>query len=231
MTQICSRILTYLIGLASDIFPLYEQPVEGALDDFCNRGWPCEWIHHKKRTRCINMKNGHSKGHQLKGGKVYPGTYQSSFSLATYRETFRSNVFYAFEESMKKLQEDERKAKLPEERVGALIHRETTLKYFYAKLRGPHDCLFSNTSCLVCLMNTPEYRLPCGHILCVHCLQAYGNTKSDILVEIDSCPLPHNRVKWDKTWPVSVKPAQAGVRILCLDGFVATFLLVANNNN
>lgn len=209
-----------------DIFPLYEQPIEDALDDFCNRGWPCEWIHPKKRTRCINMKNGHTKGHQLKSGKVYSGSYQSSFSPASYRETFRANVFYAFEDSLKKLQEDDRRPRqegLPEERVAALIHKRTTLEYFYAKLRGPYDALFSNTSCLVCLMNTPEYRLPCGHILCAPCLHAYGNAKSDILIVIDSCPLPHSRVKWNKPWPVSVKPAQAGVRVLCLDGSVTVF--------
>jgi hypothetical protein len=167
------------------------------------------------------MKNGHTKGHQLKSGKVYNGEYQSSFSSATYRETFRANVFYAFQESLKKLQEDERRLRqdaLPQERVAALIHKATTLGHVYGKLIGPNDALFSNTSCLVCLMNTPEYRLPCGHILCWPCLQAYGNAKSDILIEMESCPLPHKRVNWDKSWPVSVKPAQAGVRILCLDG-------------
>ncbi|RFU29557.1 hypothetical protein B7463_g6774, partial [Scytalidium lignicola] len=205
-------------GLASDIFPQYEQPIDDALNDFCNRGWPCEWIHPKKRTRCINMENGHTKGHQLKNGKVYSGSYQSSFSPASYRETFRANVFYAFEDSLKKLQEDDRKTHQDEERVAAMIHKETTLNYFFEKLRGPNDCLFSNTSCLVCLMNTTEYRLPCGHIICAPCLQGYGYAKGDILIEIDSCPLPHDRVMWDKTWPVSVKPEQAGVRILCLDG-------------
>lgn len=208
-----------------DIFPLYEQAIKDALEDFCNRGWPCEWIHPKKSTRCINMKNGHTKGHQLESGKVYNGFYESSFSPASYRDTFLANVFIAFQESLKSLQEDDHrlhKDGLAEDQVAALIHKCKTLQPFYIKLRGPYDALFSNTSCLVCLMNTPEYRLPCGHILCSPCLQAYGNAKSDILIEIQSCPLPlpHSRIKWDKPWPVSVKPTKAGVRVLCLDGSV-----------
>jgi hypothetical protein len=215
-------MLTDNLGLAEDIYPLYEQPIADALEDFCNRGWPCEWIHPKKGARCINMKNGHTKGHQLKSGKVYSGTYESSFSPANYREIFRANVFYEFQENLKRLQEDDRRIRqdsLAEEQVAALIHKQT-LEHFFVKLRGQHDCLFSNTSCLVCLMNTPEFRLPCGHILCAPCLHAYGNAKSDTLIEMDSCPLPHGRVKWDKPWPFSVKPPHAGVRVLCLDGLV-----------
>lgn len=168
------------------------------------------------------MKSGHTKGHQLKSGKVYSGSYLSSFSPVSYREVFRANVFYAFQEQLKVLQEDERRLRHdgpPEERVAALIHKQMIF-YIIKRLRGQNDCLFSNTSCLVCLMNTPEYRLPCGHILCSPCLHAYGDSKSDILIEIESCPLPHSRVKWNKSWPVSVKPAHAGVRVLCLDGQV-----------
>lgn len=167
------------------------------------------------------MKNGHTKGHQLKTGKVYSGQYKSTFSPSSYYEKFRANVFYAFQESLKKLQDDHRGRQdgFSEERVAALIHRET-LDQFFRKVRGQNDSLFSNTSCLVCLMNTPEHRLPCGHILCDPCLRAYGNRLGDTLIEIDSCPLPHSRVKWNKPWPVSVKPREAGVRVLCLDGLV-----------
>ncbi|KAE8453842.1 hypothetical protein EG329_007618 [Mollisiaceae sp. DMI_Dod_QoI] len=201
-------------GLSEGIFPLYEQPIADALDDFCNRGWPCEWIHPKTGSRCVNMKNGHTKGHQLKSGKVYSGVYESSFSPASYREIFRANVFYALQENLNRLQTDQ---ELSEQTLAPIIHKET-LRQIFSKLSGHEDCLFSNTSCLVCLMNTPEFRLPCGHILCAPCLQAYGNAKNDTEIEIDSCPLPHSLLMWDKPWPIAVKPPHAGVRVLCLDG-------------
>jgi hypothetical protein len=208
------------LGLASDIFPKYEESIEVALENFCDRGWPCEWIHPRKRARCVNMKNGHAKGHQLANGKVYSGKYESTFSSEIYTEIFRAHVFHAFETGLKDVQKEYQKPQnmMTEDRVAAAVHKRATLGPFYTKLRGSQGAIFSNSICLVCLMHTPEHRLPCGHILCTPCLRSYGNTKSEILVEIDSCPLPHTRVFWDNPWPIAVKPVAAGVRVLCLDG-------------
>jgi hypothetical protein len=166
------------------------------------------------------MKNGHAKGHQLENGRVYSGEYQSTFSSETYRETFRADVFNAFEAILKTVQDEHqsRSDNLPEDEVAAMIHKRATLQQFYRKLGASQRAIVSHTMCLVCLMHTPEYRLPCGHVICAPCLRAYGQTKSDISIETSSCPLPHRPVLWNTPWPVAIKPAAAGVRILCLDG-------------
>jgi hypothetical protein len=59
------------LGPADKVFPGYIEYCDDALDEFCNRHWPCEYVHPNTRGRCVNVKAGHqSKGHQLVNGRV-----------------------------------------------------------------------------------------------------------------------------------------------------------------
>ncbi|EHK96973.1 hypothetical protein M7I_7298 [Glarea lozoyensis 74030] len=85
-------------GSAELIFPEYVDSCDNALEDFCDRYWPCEYVMKVKTKRgkevggrCVNVRSGHgSKGHQFKNGKVIAvGNYESSFSAESFQEVFR----------------------------------------------------------------------------------------------------------------------------------------------
>ena len=138
------------------------------------------------------------------------------------RSFFQKSIHSALEKSLERLENGcrDRNDGKSEEVVAAELHRDKTVDSFYKRFRSREDSLFTNTSCLVCLMYTPEHRLPCGHVLCTSCLQAFGNSEQDVIITISSCPMPHRRIYWNDRWSIPIKPALAGARILCLDGFV-----------
>lgn len=211
-----------MIGLAAEILPRYGESIDGVLKDFCDLHWPCEWVSPKKKTRCVNRKSTHDKGHQLRNGKVYSGDYESSFSMDKLRSFFQRHIYSNLETFLKKLRDEcrDRGDDKSEEMIAAEIHRDEAVQSFYKIFRYTADSLFSNTSCLVCLMYTPEHRLPCGHILCTSCLRAFGNSEQDVIITISSCPMPHRQTYWNERWSIPIKPSLAGTRILSLDGFV-----------
>lgn len=202
--------------------PKYGESIDKVLKEFCDIHWPCEWVSPKKKTRCINRKSTHDKGHQLRNGSVHSGTYESSFSVDKLRSFFQQGIHSALVQLLEKLENEcrNRSDGKSEEMVAAELHRDKTVQSFYRKIRSGEDSLFSNTSCLICLMYTPEHRLPCGHVLCTSCLQAFGKLEQDVMITISSCPMPHRRIYWNDRWSIPIKPALAGTRILCLDGFV-----------
>lgn len=107
----------------------------------------------------------------------------------------------------------------PELAAAALLHRER-LGGFYRALGGAAGAtaLVSHSACLSCLRELPECALPCGHVLCLPCTELYGTRASRTCIEISHCPLHAGDVIAEPPWTVAVKPARAGVRVLCLDG-------------
>lgn len=211
-----------MTGQAADLLPRYGESIDKVLKEFCELHWPCEWVHPKKKTRCVNRKSTHDKGHQLPNGRVYSGHYESTSSMDALRSFFQQSIHAALVKSLAKLEKAcrDRSDGKSEELVAAELHRDNTIRSYYEKFRSSHDSIFSHTSCLVCLMYTPEHRLPCGHVLCTLCLQAFGKSEQDVLITISSCPMPHRRIYWNDRWSIPIKPTLAGTRILCLDGFV-----------
>lgn len=211
-----------MVGLAADILPGYGESIDRFLKDFCDLHWPCEWVSPKRKTRCVNRKSTHDKGHQLRNGSVHSGEYESSFSIDKLRNFFQWNIHSNLETFLTRLRNEcrDRSDDKSEEMVAAEIHRDTAVQSFYKVFRSNADSLFSNTSCLICLMYTPEHRLPCGHVLCTNCLQSFGDSEQDVLITISKCPMPHRQTYWNERWSIPIKPALAGTRILCLDGFV-----------
>lgn len=103
--------------------------------------------------------------------------------------------------------------------TAALLHRER-LNDFYRGLgaEGGATAFVSHSACLSCLRELPECALPCGHVLCLPCMELYGTRTSRTCIEISRCPLHAGDVIAEPPWMVAVKPARAGVRLLCLDG-------------
>lgn len=205
------------------IFPEYTIHCDNALEDFCDRYWPCEFVRRTRtkrgkhlKERCVNVRTGHSKGHQLESGKVFAvGSYVSKLSMDSFQETFRNYVFSFLKDKLETLRDNVSNSQ-PEDQVAAQIHKIEVLRPFY-------DCvsqsqtrpLVSHSACFSCLVGFPEHSLPCGHVLCTPCLQAYGQTVEENIIEITSCPLHSGK---DFRWKIHVKPRAAGVRVLTLDG-------------
>ena len=61
-----------ILGRPEQIFPEYLEHLDNALENFCDRHWPCEYVDPKRQGgRCVNVRSGHgAKGHQSKSGKL-----------------------------------------------------------------------------------------------------------------------------------------------------------------
>ena len=163
---------------------------------------------------CHNIE---SKGHQNSKGKVFAqGPYQSRFSYNDYHNEFCDLVFNELTKLLKRLKSDcnDRDA---DAQTAFNIHRDVVLQTFYLSLGGAHQFL-SHSACFCCLVSPPEHVLPCGHVLCSHCLSAHATNFKGTILELSSCPLEGKVSEWSSPWQISLHPSSAGVRILTLDG-------------
>ncbi|KAK9426461.1 hypothetical protein SUNI508_02902 [Seiridium unicorne] len=212
-----------LMGTAAQLLDdAYAEPCIQALHRFADMHWPCAFRRGnstREEDRCCNVKIGHNpKGHQnSRGAIIGHGSYQSSFDATT----FGGEWSHLIRENLLKLQNSvfELGQTLPgrtELQVAGLIHRER-INEFYKSL-GSASNFVSHVACFSCLRELPECALPCGHILCLPCIKTYGKKTSKTTIEITRCPLHVQDVIADPPCIIPVKPARAGVRILCLDG-------------
>lgn len=190
---------------------------DDAIEDFCDRHWPCEF--HSSEGRCSNVKSGHSaKGHQLRNGISFgSGPYRSRLSAEFFGDTWKCKIHHHLELLLGRLHETKDDYE-PEELVASRIHKKFVLTPFFQHVKSSENYV-SHSTCFSCLIAPPEHMLPCSHVICTPCLQAYGVAKGRVLVEVTSCPLWHERpMTWNKQWQIILKPLSAGVRVLSLDG-------------
>ena len=192
---------------------------EQAFSDFCNRHWPCSF--HKKKERCVNVLFGHaSKGHQNEKGDVLAtGDYVPSFH-------YNSNMcrwIQRLEQEMNYMQESRDKALLARpdlsaEEITSTLHLGNLSK-FYTQI-GSASKFMSHSTCFCCLREIPVHPLTCGHVLCTPCIHSYGVPKGKGSIELLECPMGRAAEQWSESCLFRFKPPLAGVRVLCLDGYV-----------
>ncbi|KAF2259856.1 hypothetical protein CC78DRAFT_524125 [Lojkania enalia] len=173
--------------------------------------------------RCANVRSGHAaKGHQLSDGRVFArGSYESSFSFQKDRGKVLDNIYITFQLFMDKLAQMSRQGYSLLEGV-SLIHRDDALASHYLPIGGISVKVDSDSVglrytpfCICCLFGTPEALLPCGHMLCRDCIQAYGIEKALNVLEVE-CPIKADHERRSLSRSIYLKSDAAGVRILAL---------------
>ncbi|ORY59725.1 uncharacterized protein BCR38DRAFT_445344 [Pseudomassariella vexata] len=213
-----------LLGTAARLLDdRYAEPCNGALQSFADMYWPCSFYnpaHGDELGRCCNVRSGHNpKGHQNKQGKIIGnGDYESDLNAAEFGpvwgQLIRASLAQLQASSFRLSQELPNKTEL---QISSLLHRER-LNELYSNILGTATDYVSYSACLCCLRELPECTLPCGHVLCLPCIQVYGNRTSRTTIEITRCPLHVRDVIASPPWVIVTKPLHAGARVLCLDG-------------
>ncbi|KAI0421978.1 hypothetical protein F5X98DRAFT_360733 [Xylaria grammica] len=200
----------------------YAKSCVGALQTFAELYWPCSFTNPAlgELGYCCNVKLGHNpKGHQNKQGKIIGhGEYQSSFNITTFQPEWehliRASLTQVQAASLRLAREFPERSELE---IAALLHQEH-LNELYSNNLGSALNFISYSSCLCCLRELPECALPCGHVLCLPCVEIYGYRTSKTTIEINRCPIHVRDVIASPPWVIVTKPRFAGARTLCLDG-------------
>ncbi|KAI0966660.1 hypothetical protein F4678DRAFT_475768 [Xylaria arbuscula] len=200
----------------------YAKSCIGAMQTFAELYWPCSFENPAlgELGHCCNIKLGHNpKGHQNKQGKIIGhGEYQSSFNLAAFQleweHLIRANLIQVQSASFRYAREF---PDMTELEIAASLHRDH-LNELYSDNLGSAMNFISYSSCLCCLRELPECALPCGHVLCLPCVEIYGCRTSKTTIEINRCPIHVRDVIASPPWVIVTKPRFAGARTLCLDG-------------
>ncbi|EHK19930.1 uncharacterized protein TRIVIDRAFT_285, partial [Trichoderma virens Gv29-8] len=196
----------------------YKAPLSDAVSEFCDKWLRCSFK--KDGNSCVNTKLSHEKGHQTRKGVIFArGGYQSSFN---YLESFDQWIA----DIQKVIESLEAKVNSAEKDECSFIPRmhRSVMETFYYKV--PSASRFrSHLTCVCCIGKIPENILPCGHIICKACVKCFGDCKGQGLVNLYRCPLHPTTSNWHSPIQIEYKPEEAGVRVLCLDGYIVTLFL------
>ncbi|KAI0024490.1 FabD/lysophospholipase-like protein [Xylariomycetidae sp. FL0641] len=201
----------------------YAGACAGAMQTFADLYWPCNFVNPSifgELGQCCNVRSGHNeKGHQNKEGKIIGhGGYQSNFDASEFQplwdQLIRQSLMQVQSASFRLTHEFPDRNEL---QVASLLHQER-LNELYSNILGDAKSFISYSACLCCLRELPECALPCGHVLCLPCVEMYGNRTSKTTIEINRCPLHVRDIIATPPWVVTTKPRFAGTRILSLDG-------------
>jgi hypothetical protein len=80
--------------------------------------------------------------------------------------------------------------------------------------------LKSHKICFCCLLEGPDFGLMCGHAICSNCVRLVGQeVQQEHVYRLKFCPLCRQGSQNKDYWAeIKLKPAQAGVRVLAIDG-------------
>jgi hypothetical protein len=197
------------LGDESALMQEYQSFHEMALLNFCNEE-PCLY------DDCQNLMASHTKGHQNKKGNII-GKDSPEFQGTIDFETFKYKFTSAIKGDLAALLTESQKALSEGRDITAKLPLDAMRKFYDAE--GDQGALMfvDHVGCFCCLMKAADVSLPCGHIVCIHCIQTYGEILDPTAAQIDKCPL-HDHEPWASPRYITMKPALAGVRILSLDG-------------
>ncbi|KAI1325062.1 FabD/lysophospholipase-like protein [Xylariaceae sp. FL0255] len=200
-----------LLGTASQLLAgAYSELCNTPLETFANSHWPCDFSSSSiagARGRCCNVKQGHMKGHQNTNGSVIGNDF-----LPTWIKAIGDQLDLLLQSAYRLGQKLSRTAS----QIAAILHRQR-MNSFYTELGDPIH-FTSHAACFACLRDLPECALPCGHVLCVSCVEAYGRRTSRTTIELTRCPLHVQEPFAGGSHILTQKPHRAGARILSLDG-------------
>ncbi|KAF2758985.1 hypothetical protein EJ05DRAFT_499409 [Pseudovirgaria hyperparasitica] len=193
----------------------YLDYCDNALEDYCAIFLPCQY--ENRRGRCVNVREGHIKGHQNERGAVIgKGAYESTFTWESFEDDWEQHLQNHLLEMQEDLNRDmQERPNLPEITLSSRLHLRN-VNHFYRHLGGA-KYFVSHSACFCCLREMAEHPLPCGHVLCKACIKAYGDEQQQ-QVSLAACPLHNRSMIFSTPWRIPIKAELAGVRILSLDG-------------
>jgi hypothetical protein len=194
------------------------------MQKFFDEDSPCEARHPRSNERCVVVRARHrTKGHQLASGTMWAGQYLTDPDVNA-ESVFIDGVYDVFFTLYRTLME--------RERTRGLTGAAQELQIAFENHQGPilqelcqffqtEPPLISHTICLCCLFQVPIHPLLCGHILCDPCFSALSVDTREHVKSITCCPICLKNWNYGRTnVEVVCKPANAGLRILTLDGSV-----------
>lgn len=199
----------------------YQCDIDQAIDEYTEHHCVCAFISSDGKRKCITKRSCHHvKGHQDDQGIFGSGNYVSEIN-----HDFANQWKRALRDAIGRLQESldyqvergsvfEHAEKVCEKHVARQIHLDSLRAFF--RTYGPADQIRCHTTCLCCVMSTPEIHLRCGHVLCRSCVSEFGEVRKNEIV-LHGCPL-HRTAHTHTPDVIAVKPPYAGVRLLILEG-------------
>lgn len=203
-----------------------------ALETVLDKNIPCSYTDPETGEKCVNTKVGHSRGHQdssatwLGDGEFIPGPWTTTQFISLVEGKIEVLL-----RDINNLDSDytiRRQAAITSHKGALQSASDECLWRLTDFILNPAVCSLSSNrkqqrinTCFTCLFGKPEYRLPCGHIICEDCLCDFGQREKAYPDTISylSCILCI-RPELTELWPVKirVRPRTSGTRILSLDG-------------
>ncbi|KAI0882625.1 uncharacterized protein GGS22DRAFT_191215 [Annulohypoxylon maeteangense] len=234
--QRSSLVLHYManglvLGSPEGVFEGHLEQLKIAFSGYWNRFWPCEEIFlvDGQHARCVNSKIGHQH-HQFSvdGTKCdikIPGNKITvTGSPDDLYKPLKDRVAKKTRQLHTQLRTDE--ARMKRLSLSQCVSQDhlKNVAAFYKNMRDL-ETFSSHSVCFSCLDTAPNNHLPCGHVICTACVLDIVAASPNIdgpfangFVQLHHCPLGRHGKKWDEPWVGVVKPDQAGVRIMSLDG-------------
>jgi hypothetical protein len=180
---------------------------------------PCEFqipdqFRPKHFLPCTQFRRTHGATHRAKA------TFRNAECIGDFRSSF-GPLKFAWPSKiltcMMSLQDSYDSQHFSEPRKARARAHNHTLQDFYKDFN-----IVSNSICLCCLSNPPEYQLECGHFLCHECALDFGCRDGNRILVIKHCPLHGDLGSIQATsvpTVVDLQPPHSGLRVLVLDGY------------
>jgi hypothetical protein len=204
----------------------YRQLCNQAIDVYQKEQAPCEYTYKSTISRqvytCVKKSHTHGDMHRLiRKSKISENIPQGRYFTTFVKEQFRWD-----ESILQRLKSTEPEIGISKEDARVKVTRQhlARLRNFFSKTRL--DTTIFHTTCLCCLHDPPEHKLPCSHLICTPCARDFGQVNDDHVLTIDICPL-HESHDWNSPQQLTrLQPPSAGLRILSLDGYASPNLCV-----
>ena len=208
-------------GRLHDLFATYERFFDHAMAEYLELHCLCSYTDQYGARTCTLVKARHvAKDHQDERGIIAAGEHVAAFDWR-FAEYWKGQVRTAIEGlhwdlayELEQVANGTETVRASEERIALDLHLENLNRFFHSV--GPATGKVSHSKCFSCLMEVPEHPLPCGHVLCDQCVEAYGRPRKRS-VSMTCCPLHRDSSQWIRPAVIRRKPDGAGVRILSLD--------------